>query len=89
MPLLHVGPPLSTATMNKLKVTELRAQLSERKLPTKGLKKDLVKRLEKAIADEKAQMAEQKAREQQAKKEASESTCASPPYIMQTCIIRI
>ncbi|KAJ1798417.1 hypothetical protein LPJ59_002512 [Coemansia sp. RSA 2399] len=34
---------------NKLKVTELRTELTARNLPTNGLKKDLVKRLEDAI----------------------------------------
>ncbi|KAJ2399718.1 hypothetical protein GGI23_002484, partial [Coemansia sp. RSA 2559] len=40
---------MSQLEPNKLKVTELRAELTARNLPTNGLKKDLVKRLEDAL----------------------------------------
>ncbi|KAF9435777.1 Apoptotic chromatin condensation inducer in the nucleus [Entomortierella beljakovae] len=39
---------------NSLKVTELKAELTSRGLPTKGLKKDLVTRLEEALNAEKS-----------------------------------
>lgn len=42
----------STMDVSKLKVTELRAELSERGLDTKGVKAVLVQRLLKAIEEE-------------------------------------
>uniref|UniRef100_A0A5B6Z9Y9 Putative apoptotic chromatin condensation inducer in the nucleus-like isoform X1 n=2 Tax=Davidia involucrata TaxID=16924 RepID=A0A5B6Z9Y9_DAVIN len=52
-------PVLGNRPINRWKVTELKEELKRRKLTTKGLKEDLIKRLDEAIRNEKGAFEEE------------------------------